>query len=138
MAGSEVGGDGANGSRRLAPVPRLQESALLAALGDEQTRAILLFLHEAPRSVQEIVERCAVPQASVYRKLRELQEGGLVGIQRSALSADGHRTDLFRSRLGSVSVRLAAGRIDVAAEFRDLAAERLTDMWDQVRGGRKR
>lgn len=138
MVDSGVPSNGDNGTRRLGPVPRVQESALLAALGDEQTRAILLFLHEAPRSVQEIVERCAVPQASVYRKLRELQEGGLVGIQRSALSADGHRTDLFRSRLGGLSVRLAAGRLDVAAEFRDLAAERLTDMWDQVRGARKR
>jgi DNA-binding transcriptional ArsR family regulator len=138
MPDGGIGSDASARNVRLAPVSRAQETAILAALGDPPARSILLFLNDAPHSVQEIVDACALPQASVYRKLRELQEGGLVGIQRAALSPDGHRTDLFRSLLPNASIRLNRDRLEVTAAFRDLAAERLGDMWDEVRGAGKR
>ena len=138
MAGSRVPeSDGSQGPR-LSAVPRAVEEAILAALGDAQARAIMLYLNREARSVQDTMQACALPQASVYRKLRDLQEAGLVGIQRSALSPEGHRTDLFRSLLVGVHVRYGADRLEVTAAFRDLAAERFGDLWEQVRGGRKK
>lgn len=138
MANGGIGERDDASAVRLGRVSRSQELAILAALGDDQARSILLFLNDAPHSVQDVVDRCGLPQASAYRKLRELQEGGLVGIQRSALSSDGHRTDLFRSLLPAARIRLERDRLEVTAEFRDLAAERLGEMWEQIRGGRKR
>ncbi len=130
-----------NGSERrptMGRVPRPMEEAILGALGDAQSRAILLCLNDAPRTVQELVQKCELPQASAYRKLRELQDAGLVGVQRSALSPDGHRTDLYRSLVILAKVELSRDRLEVTAAFRDLAAERLGDLWEQVRGGKDR
>jgi DNA-binding transcriptional ArsR family regulator len=138
MAAEPIPGDESIGSARLSKVPRLQEEAILAALGDPQSRALLLQLNETTRSAQELVERSGMPQASVYRKLRELQESGLVGIQRSALSTDGHRTDLFRSRLAEARLAFRADRLEVWASFRELAAERLVELWEEVRSAKKR
>ncbi len=120
-------------SPRLPRVTRVQEDAILAALGDAQSRRLLQLLNQAPRSVQDLLQTSELPQASIYRKLRDLQDAGLVGVQRSALAPDGHRTDLFRSLLVEVDVRLRGADVEVYASFRDLAAERLGDMWGKVR-----
>jgi len=138
MAGEPIANDGRSGGVRLSKMPRLQEEAILAALGDPQSRTLLLQLNETTRSAQDLVERSGMPQASVYRKLRELQEAGLVGIQRSGLSADGHRTDLFRSLLVEARLSLSGDRLEVQAAFRELAAERLGELWDEVRSVKKR
>lgn len=133
-----VSDDGTGPIRRLARVPRPKEDAILLALGDPQSRVLLRFLNDAPRSVQDLLQVSELPQASIYRKLRELQESGLVGVQRSILATDGHRTDLFRSLLVEAQVRFRGPDVEVLASFRDLAAERLGDLWVRVRSEVKR
>jgi len=118
-----------------ARVSRSQEEAILSALGDPQSRGILLNLNEGPRSALELTKTCDLPQASVYRKLRELQEAGLVGIQRTVLTDDGHRTDLYRSLLVAATLSYRGASLEVRASYRELAAERLGDLWDAVRSG---
>lgn len=138
MGEEPVPPNGSDRGARLAPVPRLQEETILAALGDPQSRALLLGLHREPRSAQELAVGCSLPPASVYRKLKELQDAGLVGVQRSALTADGHRTELYRSLLVEARLNYLGDRLEVLAAFRGLAAERLGEMWDAVRGSKKR
>jgi DNA-binding transcriptional ArsR family regulator len=138
MGAHPIPADDGDGTLRLSRVSRTQEEAILAALGDAQARAILLQLNNAPRSAQDLTQVCGLPQASVYRKLRELQDAGLVGIQRSVLTPDGHRTDLFRSLLVSARVLYRGDRAEVLAAFRTMSAERLGDMWDAVRSARDR
>lgn len=118
---------------RLVRVSRGQEEAILAALGDGPSRRLLQLVNDEPRAVQDLLAASGLPQASIYRKLRELQDAGLVGIQRSVLAADGHRTDLFRSLLVRAEVRFYGSAIEVVAAFRDLASERLGEMWGKVR-----
>lgn len=138
MEGASIPSDDGSGGGRMVALPRSKEEAILAAFGDSQSRAILLTLGPEARSAQDLVELCALPQASVYRKLRELQEGGLVGIQRSVMTSDGHRTDLFRSLVSRVNLTFDGGRLQVRASFRELAAERMGDLWDAVRQGNQR
>lgn len=133
MDGAPVSSDGGANGGRLRGVSRRQEDAILAALGDPPSRALLLELNVSPRSAQELIQRCALPQATVYRKLRELQDAELVGVQRSVITADGHRTDLFRSRLIEARLRYEGSRLEVRAAFRDLSSERMADLWDAVR-----
>jgi DNA-binding transcriptional ArsR family regulator len=138
MAENPSEADGVPHVARLSRVSRRQEEAILAALGDAQSRVLLLNLNEAPRTAQELMQICALPQASLYRKLRELQDSGLVGVQRSALTPDGRRTDLFRSTLVEATLRLSGNQLNVLAAFRGLASDRLADLWEQVRAARKK
>jgi DNA-binding HxlR family transcriptional regulator len=129
-AGPVAPEDGAPGSR-----PPDRKERILEALGDRWSREILLMLNESPRSAQDIQSMNRIPQSTLYRKLRELGEIGLVGVQRSVISADGKRVELYRSLLDELTVEMRGSRLRIDVRFRDLAAERLKEMWRDVRKG---
>ncbi len=111
---------------------------ILDALGDPAARRILLMLNEAPHSAQELLADRAIPQSTLYRKLHELEELGLVGVQRTAITADGKRVDLYRSLLEELRVELQGPSLRIQVRFRDLAAERLRDLWHTMRSEARR
>ncbi|MGA8542590.1 MAG: winged helix-turn-helix domain-containing protein [Thermoplasmata archaeon] len=121
----------ANGDATARPPDRKER--ILEALGDRWSREILLMLNESPRSAQEIQALNRIPQSTLYRKLHELGEIGLVGVQRSVISSDGKRVELYRSLLDELKVEMRGARLRIDVRFRDLAAERLKEMWRDVR-----
>jgi DNA-binding HxlR family transcriptional regulator len=129
------GETGPNGPADGSPSPRPpdRKERILEALGDRWSREILLLLNDAPRSAQDIQASNRIPQSTLYRKLHELSEIGLVGVQRSVISADGKRVELYRSLLDELKVEMRGARLRVDVRFRDLAAERLKEMWRDVR-----
>ncbi|HZY92068.1 MAG TPA: helix-turn-helix domain-containing protein [Thermoplasmata archaeon] len=116
-----------------APSPAERRERILDALGDPAARGILLMLNESAHSAQELLQSNHIPQSTLYRKLHDLQQLGLVGIQRTAITAEGKRVDLYRSLLEELKVDLAGGTLRIQVRFRDLSSERLKDMWHQVR-----
>src|ERR1700691_1009663 len=110
-----------------------RKERILEALGDRWSREILLMLNESPRSAQEIQSTNRIPQSALYRKLHELGEIGLVGVQRSVISSDGKRVELYRSLLDELKVEMRGARLRIDVRFRDLASERLKEMWRDVR-----
>jgi DNA-binding HxlR family transcriptional regulator len=138
-----AGGGSPPEARSTAPVEPSNGSAdarapdrkerILEALGDRWSREILLLLNDSPRSAQEIQSANRIPQSTLYRKLHELTEIGLVGVQRSVISADGKRVELYRSLLDELKVEMRGARLRVDVRFRDLASERLKEMWRDVR-----
>lgn len=110
-----------------------RKERILEALGDRWSREILLMLNESPRSAQEIQSTNRIPQSTLYRKLHELSEIGLVGVQRSVISPDGKRVELYRSLLDELKVEMRGARLRIDVRFRDLASERLKEMWRDVR-----
>jgi DNA-binding HxlR family transcriptional regulator len=110
-----------------------RKERILEALGDRWSREILLLLNDAPRSAQEIQSANRIPQSTLYRKLHELTEIGLVGVQRSIISNDGKRVELYRSLLDELKVEMRGARLRIDVRFRDLASERLKEMWRDVR-----
>jgi hypothetical protein len=91
------------------------------------------MLSDQPRSAPEILRTNHLPQSTLYRKLHDLQEIGLVGIQRSAITEDGKRVELFRSRLQELKVELRGASLRIDVRFRDLASERLQDLWSDLK-----
>jgi DNA-binding transcriptional ArsR family regulator len=115
------------------PSPSERRERILDALGDAASRGILLMLNETPRSAQELLQANKIPQSTLYRKLHDLQQLGLIGIQRTAITAEGKRVDLYRSLLEELRVDLIGQSLRIQVRFRDLSAERLKEMWHQVR-----
>ena len=110
-----------------------RKERILEALGDPAARGILMRLSNAPHSAQEMLQHNRIPQSTVYRKLHDLQELGLVGVQRSAITPDGKRVDLYRSLLEEIRVEMRGPELRIDVRFRDLASERLGDLWKSVR-----
>src|SRR5208282_4637960 len=88
------------------PPPRDRKERILDALGDSAARGILLMLSDAPHSAQEILAAHHIPQSTLYRKIHELEQLGLIGIQRTAITPEGKRVDLYRSLLEELKVDL--------------------------------
>jgi DNA-binding HxlR family transcriptional regulator len=115
------------------PSPRDRKERILDALGDAASRGILLMISDAPRSAQDLLTANRIPQSTLYRKLHELQDLGLIGIQRTAITPEGKRVDLYRSLLEELRVEMLGRELRIQARFRDLSAERLKEMWRDVR-----
>jgi DNA-binding HxlR family transcriptional regulator len=113
--------------------PRDRKERILDALGDAASRGILLMISDAPRSAQDLLTANRIPQSTLYRKLHELQDLGLIGVQRTAITPEGKRVDLYRSLLEELRVEMLGRELRIQARFRDLSAERLKEMWRDVR-----
>jgi DNA-binding HxlR family transcriptional regulator len=117
----------------FSPCSSDRKERILEALGDRWAREILLLLSDGPRSAQEIQSSNRMPQSTLYRKLHELSEIGLIGIQRSVISPDGKRVELYRSLLEELTVEMRGTRLTIDVRFRDLSSERLKELWQSVR-----
>ncbi|HEV2165663.1 MAG TPA: winged helix-turn-helix domain-containing protein [Thermoplasmata archaeon] len=109
------------------------QEAILRALGDPLSRQILLLLGDAPKPARDLLAVVSVPQSTLYRRLGELKAMGLLDVQRSVISEDGKKIELYRSLLEEVEIRLRGQILEVRPRRRDLAAARLTDLWSEVR-----
>ncbi|MCI4327057.1 MAG: helix-turn-helix domain-containing protein [Thermoplasmata archaeon] len=124
---------GAPTSAVAAPAPGNRKERILDALGDPAAREILLMLNDAPMSAQEMLSSNRIPQSTLYRKLHDLQEIGLVGVQRTAITPEGKRVDLYRSLLERLAVEMYGRTLRIDVKYRDLATERLQTMWKDYR-----
>jgi len=115
------------------PAPANRKERILDALGDPAAREILLMLNDSPLSAQEMLGANRIPQSTLYRKLHELQEIGLVGVQRTAITTEGKRVDLYRSLLERLAVEMYGRTLRIDVKYRDLATERLQTMWKDYR-----
>lgn len=78
---------------------------------DEYSARILLGTFERPASALELSHRFGIPIAACYRRIRQLQDLGLVFCERELPSRNGKGLQLFRSRLKSIRVALEEGKL---------------------------
>ncbi len=78
---------------------------LLEMLADADVRSILATTAEAPRSVSEIVDRCEIPTATAYRKVRRLCELGLVD-EDVRIREQGRNVNEYCLRVGAVHISI--------------------------------
>ncbi|MCI4348848.1 MAG: ArsR family transcriptional regulator [Thermoplasmata archaeon] len=103
-------------------------------MGDPVALTVLTALSGGERDVHGLVVETGLPQSSVYRKLRELTERGVVFVPRLAFTREGRKVEMFRSRLQEVRVVFANGRARIDVVLRQDMSDRIGDMWEEVRG----
>ena len=115
------------------PPPLTRQERIIDALGDPVNRRLLGFLDEAPHSVQEILSDVGVPKSTVYSRLHDLRELGLVAVQRTVITPEGKRTDLFRSLLEEARIDIRGRTVTLTMRSRNLATERLKTLWKDLK-----
>ena len=91
---------------------------LLQLLADPNARTVIAVTAEAPRSVEEIVQRCEMSAATAYRKVNELVEAGLVE-ESVRIRPEGTNYREFELRVAAVRVTLTGSDApDVTIEGR--------------------
>lgn len=112
----------------------MDDAKVAAALSNEYARRLLAVCVKKPRSVKEMEQDTQLPQATVYRHVTGLVDDGLLFIERSAITPDGKRYDLYRSRIQKARIEMDASGVRVAWEPVEGVEERLARVWNSLRG----
>ncbi len=117
---------------------RLQDEAakdkVLKALADEYSRIIILSTIQKAKSAIELSAEKNLPISTVYRRLHELQEARLVATERSVITEDGKKFDLYRSTVGGVSVSFALGATEVELVPNEDMVAKFVRLWGYMKG----
>ena len=111
------------------PSERVDE--LLDTLGDERSRAVLAAVNDEPRSAKELACALDASLPTVYRRLDDLQDAGLITAH-TAVAADGNHYQRYSCTFEELSVRLDDDSYVVEVEWRTDPAERFADLWDAL------
>jgi len=97
---------------------------IITALADEFSNRILASTINQPRSVMDLVREHNIPMSSAYRRVKELVNCGLLGVERIMLTNDGKKYDLYRSTVRAVNVRFENNVLEVDITPNSTATER--------------
>lgn len=111
----------------------LHEDAVAAALADTYARKVLAACVRSPRAVKDISQQTGLPLPTAYRHVNRLVEAGLLVVERSALTPDGKRYELYRSRIRSARIELDANGERATWEPNEPVEERLASLWGTLR-----
>lgn len=93
----------------------VETAALLELLGDEYTYRVLEAVVEQPRTGRELIDAAGVSKATVYRRLDELEEAGLVESTLS-IASDGNHCKQFHATVSAIEVEFGADGFDARVE----------------------
>ena len=103
--------DSVSGSTESSASTTAEVDELLGLLSDEYACRILCALGDEPRSADELVTQCEMSRPTVYRRLEQLTDAGIVDA-RLTPSAEGHHRREFRRTLAGLSVRIREDGVD--------------------------
>ncbi len=107
---------------------------VLQALADEYSRSILLSTIQKAKSAVELSTEKNIPISTAYRRLHELQEAGLVAVERSVITDDGKKFDLYRSTVKSVAISFDLGATEVELIPNEDMVTKFVRLWGYMRG----
>lgn len=79
-------------------------------LADDYSQKILAYTYTSPMSAQRLSKVCRIPIAACYRRIHELEQAGLVTIDREKEVYKGRKVRLYKCRLRSASIKFQNGR----------------------------
>lgn len=97
-----------------------------ALLEDPTVRTILTQTSQEPMSATTLSDHCDVSKPTVYRRLDDLRECGLL-VEQTQLDPDGgHHRTVYSTNLERVTVELQDGSLRVQIDRREDMADRFT------------
>lgn len=107
---------------------------LLGLLDDECARTILTNTSREPMSAQTLDAECEASRPTIYRRLNDLLDCGLVE-KRTEPAPDGNHYARYAATVERIEVFVEENGIEVElGDYEDHAADRFTDVWHGMRG----
>lgn len=113
--------------------PPIEPDAVERAVENEHDRRILAHVQADRASAGEIIEATDIAKSTVYRRLEQLEEEGLIEVAGGAMH-EGHKVDLYAARVEMAALRVEAGAVDAEWRLMETPDERLFRLWDQLGG----
>jgi len=103
--------------------------AILSALGDESSRKILSSAIASGKIVEEISAEQNLPLSTCYRRIRNLQSGGLMILERTVVTPAGKRYAVYRTSFSRASISFNDGEIAVEVTPNMAIIDKLRRKW---------
>lgn len=100
--------------------PTVQAEELLELLGDEYTRCVLRAITDQARTGREIVEATDASKPTVYRRLDQLEEAGLVDVTQK-IDPDGHHCKQFSAVIAGFDFEFDQDGVSVSVQEKPTA-----------------
>jgi predicted transcriptional regulator len=109
-------------------------NALIRAFADEYSRKILFRTIDKAESVEELSESENIPISTVYRRVNEMEEVGILTVEKTILTDEGKKFERYRSAFSAVHLEMnSKGEIVVDVELNQDVVTRLTRLWASMR-----
>lgn len=117
------------------------ESTLVELFCDELNMRMIAAVSQRPRSARELAALLRIPVSRTYRRLKRLENEGVVAVRDRVPSGFGKRENLYESRLTSFEITYEVGSIrlrcdvqgrdpiEVTEQFRDEIMAKLQTPW---------
>jgi predicted transcriptional regulator len=90
------------------------KARILELIGDDYSRRIIMATIERAKSAAEISRETELPLSSTYRKIHDLQDAGLIAVERILLTPDGKKQELYRSTVRELAIRLQPHALELS------------------------
>lgn len=104
---------------------------MIALLDDACARTILTLTNDRPMSATELIERCDPSRPTVYRRLDELTEAGLLA-ERTRLDPDGDHHREYVARLDRFCIELGDDGLEADLRVREHPADKFTRLFEDL------
>lgn len=104
---------------------------VLNTIGDEQARAVLAAIAREPSSVKELTEKLDLSQATIYRRVAQLQKHDLLN-ERTLVADDGNHYEEYTCNFNSTVVSLEDADYNVRVFRDENLPDRFSRLWDDL------
>jgi len=106
--------------------------SVLDCLGDEYSVRILSALTEREMSAKGISDELDIPIATVYRRIEELDEAGLIEYEGKALTQEDKRVKVYRSYIDELRVFFEPDEPQVEMKKYSEAQRSIDEAWKRI------
>lgn len=86
---------------------------MLREIADKTTYRIIISIIHSPKTAAQICAENKLPQSSTYKRIRKLQEEGLITIEKINIDSKGKKVVLYRSKIKSLVFNLKANMVSL-------------------------
>ena len=86
-------------------------------------------------SVEELSQTEMIPISTTYRRVNEMKDAGILTVEKTILTDEGKKFELYRSTFKAIHIDLNQGEIQIEAELNEDVATRLSRLWAAMRAG---
>jgi hypothetical protein len=106
--------------------------AVSQLLTDPYAVKILVATVRCPKCAQDISDQYGIPIAACYRRIRDLEQFGLIACTERKLSRQGKRVNYYVSLVKTAHVYYEEGKLKVKFEMKDGSYNTRNDNWHDI------
>ncbi len=108
-----------------------KEEILIELLGDKYSRAILSMTSRMECSALQLCTELGIPLATVYRKLKLLEDSGLIKHVKTIIHLSGNEEKYYRCLVHEVKVNFHKGMLSVNLKMED-CNDKIVRLWKRI------